>query len=433
MKKKDPIDRLFEDKFREHEAPVSDAEMEQAWSSVATEISSSWWRSESFWGYTMLSATALLIGFSLWWFVQEESQQEVAELAEATESISPKVEKVLPKVEEMPQMPEIDHEETEMEMKESSRPIAKQSDLRMSQIYAESKGKADKAKSSEKAEAIESREAEQRTFVAHHGFYRYFEDLEVKLDGGLWLKDSVYCQADEIEVFNAYNPGVLVEATVGEKQYLLESGKHYRFQASELAGAPSIYFDLQYRKDAHQIKVPIAVKGGAEINWEIDRTEMPKISIKANADKSIKVKAWQWESGKEWKEDGITSSHHYKDTGIVEVRMLWEGTSGCVDTFSQKMEVSSMVVLDVPSSFDLNQRKTAKMPLNIAGVAAFELVILDKNGKIVAKITDENESWDGKDLNGKVCPSGRYYYVLNHSFWNDDRTYKKTGLINLTE
>lgn len=79
-------------------------------------------------------------------------------------------------------------------------------------------------------------------------------------------------------------------------------------------------------------------------------------------------------------------------------------------------------VLILPNIFTPNgDGKNDELSIDLSAFefVDYSLVILDGKNQIVFKSNDPNESWNGKKLDGDMCPAGSYVYYLTGKTSND--------------
>jgi gliding motility-associated-like protein len=88
-------------------------------------------------------------------------------------------------------------------------------------------------------------------------------------------------------------------------------------------------------------------------------------------------------------------------------------------------------VLILPNIFTPNgDGKNDELSIDLSAFefVDYSLVILDGKNQIVFKSNDPNESWNGKKLDGDMCPAGSYVYYLTGKTSNDKTISKYASL-----
>ena len=133
-------------------------------------------------------------------------------------------------------------------------------------------------------------------------------------------------------------------------------------------------------------------------------------SNKGNGDNMI------WDFG-----DGTAPSlesnpmHVYEKAGKYTITLTIKDDHGNTVTDYETIELKGQDIF-LPNSFTpngdgVNDEYRVTDDVNIA---SFNIVVQDKNGKVVAQWSTFEGYWDGRNLKGEICPPGTYIYVINY-------------------
>ena len=116
-----------------------------------------------------------------------------------------------------------------------------------------------------------------------------------------------------------------------------------------------------------------------------------------------------------WIVDGAISENNrpeFKVPGEYELNLIASNKFGCQDHTTKVIEFGNRNSLNAPAIFSPNNdgRYDTFMPFGLEGLSEkWELVISDKNGKIVFSTTDFNTPWRGDFHNGELVPDGQSF------------------------
>lgn len=119
---------------------------------------------------------------------------------------------------------------------------------------------------------------------------------------------------------------------------------------------------------------------------------------------------WDWDFG-----DGNTSNtqnpiNTYPGTGTYTVTLIVANAAGCTDSVTLQIFAGEVII---PNVFSPNADGTNDIfALQIGGLDEYKFSVFDRWGLLMFESIDVNEGWDGKNLNGKICPDGTYYFIL---------------------
>jgi gliding motility-associated-like protein len=113
--------------------------------------------------------------------------------------------------------------------------------------------------------------------------------------------------------------------------------------------------------------------------------------------------------------------------------MLLSQKGSCIDTAYKVIKVDIPSKLEVPNVFTPNgDGANDVFFLKVANITEVYAVIVDRWGNKVYEVTSEsgNIAWDGKNLQGKECPAGTYFYIIKGT-GKDDKNYQMKGNVSL--
>jgi len=128
----------------------------------------------------------------------------------------------------------------------------------------------------------------------------------------------------------------------------------------------------------------------------------------------------------------VSTSATYTAPGSYTV-MLLVSKGACIDTSYKVIKVDIPSKLEVPNVFTPNADGVNDVYfLRVANLTEITAVIIDRWGNKVYETISKtgNISWDGKNLEGKECPSGVYFYIITAE-GKDSNNYEFKGNVSL--
>jgi len=122
----------------------------------------------------------------------------------------------------------------------------------------------------------------------------------------------------------------------------------------------------------------------------------------------------------------------YTASGTYSV-ILSVQKGSCIDSAMHLILVELPSKLEVPNVFTPNGDKSNDIfRLRATNLEHIEIVIFDRWGNRVYEVVSEtgNFAWDGKNLNGKDCPDGTYFYII-HARGKDEAAFEQKGNVSL--
>jgi gliding motility-associated-like protein len=128
----------------------------------------------------------------------------------------------------------------------------------------------------------------------------------------------------------------------------------------------------------------------------------------------------------------IVASASYTSPGTYPVT-LYVAKGSCEDSVTKTIKVDLPSKMEVPNIFTPNgDGNNDVFFLKTANLGQINCVIVDRWGNKVYETVSNtgNIAWDGKDLNGKECAAGVYFYVIKAT-GKDDKAYQAKGNVTL--
>lgn len=122
--------------------------------------------------------------------------------------------------------------------------------------------------------------------------------------------------------------------------------------------------------------------------------------------------------------------HEYNATGTYDAELIAYNQAGCTDTFTLRVNVVVLPLLDVPNAFTPGKfGENAIVKVRGFGITKMNWRIYNRWGQIVFISSTKSGGWDGT-FNGKLQPMDVYTYTLDAEF-SDGKKITKTGDITL--
>ncbi|MGE0568578.1 MAG: gliding motility-associated C-terminal domain-containing protein, partial [Bacteroidia bacterium] len=126
------------------------------------------------------------------------------------------------------------------------------------------------------------------------------------------------------------------------------------------------------------------------------------------------------------------SAHTYTSSGTFSV-ILTVQKGSCIDTAMRVIRVDIPSKLEIPNVFTPNGDGTNDIfRLRASNLKEVYVIIFDRWGNKVYETTSEtgNFGWDGKNLSGKECADGTYFYIIKAT-GADGEEYEMKGNVSL--
>jgi gliding motility-associated-like protein len=141
---------------------------------------------------------------------------------------------------------------------------------------------------------------------------------------------------------------------------------------------------------------------------------------------------WNFGNGSAQTGNSNIAGTNYISAGIYTVVLVAQKGS-CIDTVYQTVRVELPSSLEIPNVFTPNgDGSNDFFILKTANISSINCKIFDRWGNRVYETSSSsgNILWDGKNLQGKECAPGVYFYILTAG-GGDDQQYNRKGQISL--
>jgi len=132
-------------------------------------------------------------------------------------------------------------------------------------------------------------------------------------------------------------------------------------------------------------------------------------------DKSTGATNWYWKLG-----DGTESSdqnprYAYRDTGAFLVSLRIQSQEGCTDSTFNILQVKDEMQVFIPNAFTPDASGVNDyFKIYGVGFVSYELMVFDRWGKQIYYSKNNEQAWDGTDMNtGERVPQGLYVYKVS--------------------
>ncbi len=120
--------------------------------------------------------------------------------------------------------------------------------------------------------------------------------------------------------------------------------------------------------------------------------------------------------------------------GNYTISLIASSEFGCVDTFSQVINVADVLIYYIPNAFtpDGNEYNQFFRPVFRSGFDPYDftMILFNRWGEMVFETHDVLVGWNG-EYAGKPCPTGVYTWVIKGRNSNDDGHFSFNGHVNL--
>ncbi len=115
--------------------------------------------------------------------------------------------------------------------------------------------------------------------------------------------------------------------------------------------------------------------------------------------------------------DVANPTHDFTHTGTYPVTLTVTNSQRCTDSTTQYVTVTVPIHFYIPNAFTPNGDALNNIFIpRFEGIEIekYQMLIYDRQGRLVFKSTDPNIGWDGNDMSGNECPQGVYIYYIRH-------------------
>jgi gliding motility-associated-like protein len=129
---------------------------------------------------------------------------------------------------------------------------------------------------------------------------------------------------------------------------------------------------------------------------------------------------------------GLIATSNYNSPGTYTV-MLIATKGACTDTAYKVIKIDLPSKLEIPNIFTPNADGSNDVfSVRAANLTRIDAIIFDRWGNRVYEVSSStgNIAWDGKNLGGKNCAEGVYFYIIKAE-GKDTKTYEYKGNVTL--
>lgn len=164
----------------------------------------------------------------------------------------------------------------------------------------------------------------------------------------------------------------------------------------------------------------------------------PEVATVANrtydfSNKSSNASRYLWDFGDGQTDTIINLSHEYGDTGSYMVTLTAINHIGCRDVWQKKLRVKDIYLSHIPNAITPNVDGLNEVfKPYIKGLVKYEFSIYNRWGELIFVTNDQSVGWDAKSNDGKVLPSGTYFYRITGATLDGDRI-SETGYVRILQ
>lgn len=247
-----------------------------------------------------------------------------------------------------------------------------------------------------------------------------------------------YTSIETITTFEHLSPTIYTKSPLCDTEFTL-SGDKYLKEWGEIKSVTSPFFStnsISAETSATQV-IREAENEKKEEGATLGGSAPVDIEFKAICTDAAIFQEWQFATDAEF--ENITlrlnepiTSYTFTEQGTIYVRFMASNATGSCDYFSETYEVFiGASEIDCPNAFSpgASEGVNDEWKVSYKSIISFECHIFNRWGIKVAEFTDPSQGWDGYH-NGKLAPSGVYYYVIKAE-GADGRKYDLKGDINI--
>lgn len=134
----------------------------------------------------------------------------------------------------------------------------------------------------------------------------------------------------------------------------------------------------------------------------------------------------------------VDPTHEFPGTATSGYLVTLYGISplGCIDSFSQVIQVNEEVIYYIPNTFtpDGDEFNQTFQPVFTAGFDPFDwhMLIYNRYGQVIWESSDPEVGWDGT-YNGRLVQDGTYVWTVEFKTISSDERMTDTGHVNVTK
>ncbi len=251
-------------------------------------------------------------------------------------------------------------------------------------------------------------------------------------------ENESYIQTETITTYDHLSGTIYTKSPLCDTQFTI-SGDKYLKEWGEIESISSPFFStiaISAETSATQVLRDIENEKKEETTT-LGGSAPVDIEFKATCTDAAIFQEWQFATDAEFENITLhlnepTTTYTFTEQGTVYVRFMASNSAGSCNYFSDTYEVFiGASEIDCPNAFSpgASEGVNDEWKVSYKSIIKFECHIFNRWGIKVAEFTDPSQGWDGYH-NGKLAPSGVYYYVIKAE-GADGRKYDLKGDINI--
>lgn len=262
--------------------------------------------------------------------------------------------------------------------------------------------------------------------------------IELAYNTLAWDEESEnYNLTTKTTTFDHLSSTIYTQAPLCNTEFIL-SGDKFLKTWGEIESVTSPYYKTnaieattsaiqELREVDNEKKVETTLGGSAPVN----------IEFRAVCTDAAIFQEWQFSTDAEFENITLRMNdpifnYTFTEYGTIYVRFMASNSTGSCEFFSDTYEIFiGESSLDCPNAFSPGASECVndEWKVSYKSITQFECHIFNRWGIKVAQFNDPSQGWDGYH-NGKLAPSGVYYYVIKAE-GADGKKYDLKGDINI--
>ena len=262
--------------------------------------------------------------------------------------------------------------------------------------------------------------------------------IELAYNTLAWDEESEnYNLTTKTTTFDHLSSTIYTQAPLCNTEFIL-SGDKFLKTWGEIESVTSPYYKTnaieattsaiqELREVDNEKKVETTLGGSAPVN----------IEFRAVCTDAAIFQEWQFSTDAEFENITLRMNdpifnYTFTEYGTIYVRFMASNSTGSCEFFSDTYEIFiGESSLDCPNAFSpgASEGVNDEWKVSYKSITQFECHIFNRWGIKVAQFNDPSQGWDGYH-NGKLAPSGVYYYVIKAE-GADGKKYDLKGDINI--
>ncbi|PHI18245.1 hypothetical protein CEQ90_18845 [Lewinellaceae bacterium SD302] len=157
----------------------------------------------------------------------------------------------------------------------------------------------------------------------------------------------------------------------------------------------------------------ITIRESPEALFTFDPTNPSNLQRDVNfTDLSQRAVQWRYEIGDFFQTNQRNFTYTFRDTGLIVVTQFVTHPSGCVDSFSQIIDIEPIITFHAPNAFTPNGDGLNDIFIPKAflfGHRAYRFTVWNQWGQRIFTTDDPSQGWDGT-YNNRDSPGGSYLW-----------------------